>query len=225
MKGTTRRCEPKERIPDGWEVTHTSSHWQTDLSFRESYLKGILIPEIARRKKHFNLPETQWSLLKMDLHYSHKTQENLAFCEDNKIAVVFVPACCTDALQECDTVANKPFKSAMKSEFIAHTHSKMDTYLSNGGKLAEFRMKLTMGAMKPFMYDFVGKGISALRTPEMKVTISEAFIKDGRYMIARQTAASTIQAMPLLPDNFAIIADFEPENFDEEAEDSDSGSD
>jgi len=49
-------------------------------------------------------------------------------------------------------------------------------------------MKLTMGLMKPFMYSFVEHGIEALKTPEMKLTIAGAFIKDGHYYKARNPA-------------------------------------
>ena len=38
-----------------------------------------------------------------DLHYSHKDEAVLALLSENKIAVVFVPAKCTDVIQECDT--------------------------------------------------------------------------------------------------------------------------
>jgi len=166
----------------------------------------------------------------MDLHYSHKTEENLTFCAENQVALVFVPAQCTDVLQECDTVVNKPFKTAMKTAFAKHTHEILDEYLRNGGVLAQFKMKLTMGVMKPYMYSFVDSGVKALRTPEMKQTIASAFVRDGRYQIARAAATVTITE----PENFDLSTlavtidlsareDFEQENFDEDT--SDSGSD
>ena len=52
----------------------------------------------------------------------------------------------------------------------------------------------------------------------MKHTITNAFIKDGRYFIAREAAYA-----PASTDALQVSEEFETENFDEET--SDSGSD
>ena len=43
--------------------------------------------------------------------------------------------------------------------------------------------KLTMDALKPFIIAWVASGIQALKTPEIKVTIKNAFAKDGSFTI------------------------------------------
>ena len=46
----------------------------------------------------------------LDLHYSHKNIKVLAFMKANNLLSLYIPAGCTDVMQTCDTVANKPFK-------------------------------------------------------------------------------------------------------------------
>jgi hypothetical protein len=81
------------------------------------YITKIFVPYKNATIKRLNLPVNQVSLLKLDLHYSHKTPAVLQLLKENNIEVVFVPARCTDEMQECDTVINKPFKSGIKAAF------------------------------------------------------------------------------------------------------------
>ena len=52
--------------------THTESHWQSEKSFLE-YLEEVVIPWKEETIQELGLPVDQKSILKMDLHYSHKT--------------------------------------------------------------------------------------------------------------------------------------------------------
>ena len=53
-------------------------------------------------------------ILKHDLHYSHTDAGVLQFMKDNRIASLFVPAKCTDKLQEFDVIINKPYKDGVR---------------------------------------------------------------------------------------------------------------
>ncbi len=117
------------------------------------------------------------TLLKHDLHFTHKDPRVLAFCTMHNICLLYVPAGCTDLLQECDTVVNKVFKTALKSAFRDHLYLKYAEYRAQvpAPHSALFRPKLTMGALKPHLCGFVEQGIAALRTPAMRATIAKAF--------------------------------------------------
>ena len=136
--------------------------------------------EVINRR---GLSTNQVTILKHDLHYSHKDESVLALLAKNNIVPLFVPAGCTDVMQECDTVVNKPFKNGVRNGYRDHMDSLFQKHLSDGLDAAHFAPKLTMGAMKPFLTSFVQRGIEALKTPEMKQSIANAFANDGFFTI------------------------------------------
>jgi hypothetical protein len=97
----------------------------------------------------------------VDLHFTHKDKDVLNLMQQHNIYALFVPAGCTDIMQECDTVVNKPFKNGLKAAFRDHMHHLFDVHVENGGVPAEWRAKLTMGELKPFVTAFVEVGITA----------------------------------------------------------------
>ena len=105
-----------------------------------------------------------------------------------------MPAKCTDLHQECDTVANKPFKVGVKEGFQELCHQRLQQHFDTQGAFAGFSMKLTVGAMKPHMYEFVKKGLTRLNTPAMKTSIRHAFAEHGRFSKARTAAAEIREA-------------------------------
>ena len=66
------------------------------------------------------LPANQHTILKHDLHYTHEDARVLEVLRAHNILPLFVPAGCTDVMQECDTVVNKPFKNAVKTGYRDH---------------------------------------------------------------------------------------------------------
>lgn len=99
----------------------------------------------------------------------------------NHIYPLFVPADCTDAMQECDVVVNKPFKNAVRKAFRDHLDNLFQVHRAKNLPLNTFSPKFTMGALKPFLTGFVAQGIQALKTPEMRDCIRNAFAKDGLF--------------------------------------------
>jgi hypothetical protein len=90
-------------------------------------------------------------------------------------------------LQECDTVLNHVFKSAIKASFRDYLHERFDEYLAvvPAQDPALWRPQLTMGALKPHICGFVGYGVHALETIEMCATIRRAFAEDGLFAVIR----------------------------------------
>ena len=175
--GKTTRCHPNTIPPKGSIFTHSISHWQTEETFI-IYIQRVLVPYKTATIQRLGLPSNQVSLLKLDLHYSHKTVKVLELLEDNNIKVLFVPARCTDEFQECDTVINKPFKSGMKAAFRDFLHNDFNNYK---GDPTNWSIKLTMGNLKDHIVDFVETGMNTIRAPEYATVIRNAFQSHGRF--------------------------------------------
>jgi hypothetical protein len=179
FQGKTDRCLPNGQPPSDIVWDYTDSHWQTP----ESYLRWIdrvLIPYKEKTIKEKSLNSDSWMILKHDLHYSHKDKKVLEYLNAHNIATVFVPAGCTDLLQECDTVVNKPFKDALKKAFTAHMHSELSKHLSSeGSNPTNFKPDLSMSKLKPLISLWIHQATKTLSTPEMKETIKKAFVRDG----------------------------------------------
>ena len=128
-----------------------------------------------------NLPESQFTILKHDLHFTHKDEAVLALMRENNIVPLFVPAACTDIMQECDTVVNRPFKNGVRKSYRDHMDALLDQHRHSGKPASTFNARLTMSALKPHITRFVQSGIAAISTPEMKVAIANAFANDGLF--------------------------------------------
>jgi hypothetical protein len=179
--GKTSRCLPTGPPPPGCIMTYTPSHWQTPATYVE-YIRKVLIPWKTRKIVELGLdPLTQWTLLKHDLHYSHKAPEVLELCAQNNIAVLFVPGGCTDIFQELDCVANLPFKRGMRKSFRNYLHCSLQAWVDAGKASAEWEPDLSRATMKEMMTAFVEAGMDALRTPEMREVIQTAFITNGLF--------------------------------------------
>jgi hypothetical protein len=216
--GTTNRCHPKELPPIGSGFfCHTKSHWQTPETMIE-LMDKVIIPYKTRKIEELGLPAEQWTMWKLDLHYSHKDKKVVAYAEANNICLLYVGAGCTDVRQECDTVLNKTYKCGVKAAFRDHLYKLFNNHLAtNNGDAVGFHPVLTMGALKPHMVEFVETGMQACRTPAFKQTIIKAFAEDGLFAIMRspERQASARAELAVLGD--APLVAHIPEG--EEAED------
>ena len=219
--GKTPRCHPTSGKPDDCLWTHTESHWQSVKTYLE-VIEKIVIPYKNNVIQTLQLPPDQVTILKHDLHFTHKDASVLKYLKDNFIAPLFVPAACTDAMQECDVVVNKPFKAAVRNGYRDHLDQLFQVHKAKGLPVIEFSPKLTMGALKPYLTSFVEKGILALKTPEMKACIQNSFAVDGCFRQMRspemQLAAGIARALEEahVEENVAIIENVELAEFVEE---------
>jgi hypothetical protein len=179
--GKTARSLPGGPPPPNCIVTFTPSHWQTPATYLE-YIRKLIIPWKTRKMVELGLdPLTQWTLLKHDLHYSHKCPEVLELCANNNIAVLFIPGGCTDLFQELDCVANVPFKRGMRKAFRNYLHCSLNAWIDEGKASADWEPDLSRSTMKGMMAAFLEAGMDALRTPEMREVIQTAFICKGLF--------------------------------------------
>ena len=130
-------------------------------------------------------------------------------------------------------MVNKPFKHAVKLVYKNHLDWLFQIF-SDGGDTALWQPKLTLGALKPFITAWVALGIQALKTPEMKVTIRNAFANDGLFTAIRDPIKllemQVESALNMGEEEIFIPAEAEKSDHDEELvladlSASDSGSD
>lgn len=183
----------RQRPPEGSIFCFSESHWQTVQTYKE-YIDKILVPYRLKTIEALHLQDDQWMLLKHDLHFTHTDASVQEYLEQRKIKSLYVPGKCTDALQECDTVLNKPFKSGCKDGFTAYLHQLFDDHctknvgMSVADIVGSFRPALTVGKLKPMLPSFVSSGLNKLTTPEMSVTIRHAFAVHGHFKEMREIA-------------------------------------
>jgi hypothetical protein len=179
--GKTNKCHPPKHLKrDGVLWSNTISHWQSEKTYLE-VMKEIVVPYRLRTIARLGLLSDQKLLLKHDLHFTHKAEEILNFCNENHIVLLFVPAKCTDVLQECDIIINSTYKSALKRAFRDWLVQLFHEHLAAGKNAETFNPKLTYGALKPLMPEWLHSAWEALRTPEMKESIAKCFRDDGLF--------------------------------------------
>ena len=120
---------------------------------------------------------------------------------DHRIAPLYVPARCTDVLQECDTVLNKTYKCGVKAGFKAYLNRVFENHLERNQDAALWKPVLTMGTLKPCIVEFVETGMQAVRTPEFSSVIKTAFHNDGLFGLMRSNEYQTSALAALAPLN------------------------
>ena len=105
--------------PKKWDITHTKSHWSND--DRESmirYVEKVLLPYVESVRNSLLITQhDQMALAIFDVFKAHRSDKLLALHKKSRIAVVFVPASCTDKLQPLDQRINKKYKQELRKEF------------------------------------------------------------------------------------------------------------
>lgn len=181
------RCHPdngRSQPPTGIFWDHFESHWQNYTTFIKA-IEDIVIPYKNRKIYELGLRVDQKTLLKMDLHYSHKINELAEqlkqLLDMHNIIPFYVPGSCTDDIQECDTFINKPFKGKIKQSFRDYLYRQYNTWVIEGNNADEWAPKFGMDELKPNITGWVQDGIAAISTPVMKQSIRRAFANDGRF--------------------------------------------
>jgi hypothetical protein len=148
-QGKTAECHAKNvRFPADWNITHTDSHWSTEVSI-ELYIKSILIPHFKTQKQLLGLPETQKSKLLWDVYAPHRTDHIMKVLEDNHIIVLFVPACCTSDLQPLDLTVNALLKKKQKEQFTEWYADEIGKQIDNGVAYTDVRVEFPLSFVKP----------------------------------------------------------------------------
>ena len=113
-KGKTARCHPRYQFPDNWHVTHSHSHWSTEVTMLD-YVKEIIIPYVASQRDMLN--KDCPALVIVDNFKEQVTSSILDLLEQNEIHVCLLPPNTTDRLQPMDISVNKPAKEFLRKKF------------------------------------------------------------------------------------------------------------
>jgi DDE superfamily endonuclease len=222
--GKTTRSLPKTAPPQGCFYTFTASHWQTVRTYKE-YLTKIIIPDKDTTIRRLNLPSDQKALFIHDLHFSHRDEEVMDLMARNNLVPLYIPAQCTDEIQVCDTVINKPYKCSKKTNFRDYMHREYDAYIAGGGRPADWQPKLTAAALREHMVVWIANSVESLRTEAMRKTIQEAFARDARMSVIRseerraaalaaleEAAAEAAEAAIIVPEGDEVDEDDDDED-------------
>lgn len=219
--GKTKRSLPSggnNPAPPGILWDFTLSHWQTPESYCK-LIRDIIIPYKTAKIVELGLPVDQATIVKHDLHYSHKDPEVLQLLRDNRIFPVFVPGRCTDVLQECDTVLNAPFKKEVRACFRNYLHAEFDSHVANNPDADPllWTPTLTGSVLKPQITGWVLTALTSLRTDAMRATIREAFRNDGCMTEIRglPRRIAYLANANQIPHEIVVPAEVEEENIEE----------
>ena len=164
--GKTNRCQPQSPVPANTYYDHTMSHWQTPATYI-TYLEKVVIPDRKATIARLNLPQNQWALVVHDLHNSHKDAKVLEFMKENYLLSLYIPAGCTDVMQTCDTVANKPFKVGIKAAFMDYLFEEYAKWVAlnpDSETRGQWNPMFTLGALKEKITGFVSVAMDTLKT-------------------------------------------------------------
>ena len=100
--------------------THTASHRQSLITYC-AVIETIIVP--------------------------YKDASVLELLKKHRIVPLFVPPSCTDIMQECDSVVNKPFKNGVRNGYGDHMEELFQEHLRNGKDPTLFAPKFTMSAL------------------------------------------------------------------------------
>jgi predicted component of type VI protein secretion system len=92
------------------------------------------------------------------------------------IIPLYVPAACTDVVQELDVGVNKPFKNTIRKEFDEFVHADFEQWADNNPDQVEHWVpKIAPRALKLRLSKWVDCALEALKTDDMRRTIPECF--------------------------------------------------
>jgi hypothetical protein len=115
-RGTTTRCHPKTKFPDGWDLRQTTSHWATKATMLQ-YVDSVLRPYLSATRARLNLPPDQPALLVLDAFVPHHDALVVAAVERLNCSILQVPRGLTGDAQPNDAAFNRSFKAHLKSAF------------------------------------------------------------------------------------------------------------
>eukprot|EP00117_Sycon_ciliatum_P034838 scpid48499/ scgid26512/ Pogo transposable element with KRAB domain len=116
-EGSTNRCHPSVKFPDGYDIWHSPNHWCNESTMLR-YVEKVLVPFFNKQRTKLQLDAATPGLVIMDVFRAHRTPAVMDILDTNNCKCVFVPANCTSEMQVMDLVVNKIVKDAMKNKFI-----------------------------------------------------------------------------------------------------------
>jgi len=73
-EGTTTKCHPAIKFPEGWHVIHTPTHWCNENTMVE-YITIVIAPYINEKKRQLRLDPKQIGLVILDEFKGQTTEK------------------------------------------------------------------------------------------------------------------------------------------------------
>ena len=183
--GKTDRSHPQGiQFPHNWNihVTHNDNHWSNEATMLE-YLEKVIKPYKEKTIHDLGLQDDQKMIVLFDVFRAHRVDSCKEWLACNNIEYVCVPANCTDKLQPMDLGVNKPFKDAMKKEFIAWYSDQVRTQLDRGTQIEAVKVDMRLSVVKPLSARWTIKAVEqvASRPREIKKGFERAGILEYVY--------------------------------------------
>lgn len=110
------KYEAIKDFPAPCTAAHTNSGWMNHVS-----MSAWVTEHLPDLRQGNNLP----GLMIFDLHASHRHEDTIKALKDKNWLVLFIPGCCTGAVQIMDTHVNRGFKSQCQHLFDETAHKKI----------------------------------------------------------------------------------------------------
>ena len=143
-QGKTKRCLPKYKFPDTFNITHTENHW----SNTEKSVEFFVFPHFDKVKEAKNYPKEQFLLVIMD---TFKGQDNPVLdelCQKHYCEIVIVPHTLTNKFQPLDLTVNKPAKAFMSQKYNAWYAEQVSRQLQRGINATDVKVSLKLSDIK-----------------------------------------------------------------------------
>lgn len=93
-QGKTVGCCAKITFPDGWNVTHSETHWSNQSTMLE-FIDTVLVPYVSQTHEQLEFASDHPALAIFDVFQAHSCEPVLDKLRQHHIHQVFVPAGCT----------------------------------------------------------------------------------------------------------------------------------
>ena len=176
-QGKTIGCHAKITFPTDWDITHSESHWSTEVTML-TYLDNVVIPYFAEARRDLELADDHVALAIFDVFAAHRCDSVLKKLRDNIIHQVYIPACCTGELQPLDLSVNDEFKAIMKDNFSRWYAHEVQEALDSGKQLDEISIDLKASMIKSLHANWLITAITVLQT-RVTTSLTRGFEKAG----------------------------------------------
>ena len=146
-QGKTKRCLPKHKFPEGFNVTMTKNHW-SNTEKAEEYFKETLFPLMEKIKQEEGLLPQQKSLVIMDNFKGQDNEQVKELLQEKECLFRVVPHNMTPWFQPLDVSVNKPSKAFMSGKFNGWFADEISLQLSRGVDPAYIKVSTTLTRLK-----------------------------------------------------------------------------
>ena len=119
----------------------TETHWMNGPAAL-IYLKRVIFPYFARRRKEIGLGQHQKAVLILDTYSSHLTPAFRKLCADSNVLLRYVVPGMTGELQPQDIGINKPFKDHVRDHLTLYFEMDFKNWTDTGKSVLEYEVQL-----------------------------------------------------------------------------------